>query len=521
MAPGRIAIIPATIAVVAVGYAAVAIATFPRWTVDDAFIVLRYAENLARHGALTWNVGDDPVEGYTGVLLPLAVAGAFRLGIAPETAAHALDIAGFFATLAALAALLRRMAVAPVARASAIALVATAPILFTHATSGLETTIFSALAVSSLLAFDRAVEIARPRDDLLLFALLLALALARPEGVAVAAVALPLLLGARGRTAAWPTLARAAAVAVPGALYFAWRVAYYGQLMPNTFYAKRLRHVSFESAENLALFLALYLFLPAAAVAALVAVAPRRSLEIFRRQRPGARLGVALALLAVASVAVQYLRAALIMNYAFRFWAPFYPLLVAALAVVASAALEALREREGRPRRGAVAAAAALLVAQLCGHALFLPREREFAWQTARLIEDEHAPIARFLADRVPPGETIVVVVDAGAIPYFSKLRTIDFGGLNDEFLSRRFVDRIPEARVVDYFYAHDAAALVFTSNAWDHIAGPEPAPITSDPRFERYVLAGKYRSDEHPNYFEFVYLRRDLVDGARAMARS
>src|SRR3954465_2857630 len=40
---------------------------FPRATVDDAFITYRYAENLARHGELTFNVGGNPVEGYTGV----------------------------------------------------------------------------------------------------------------------------------------------------------------------------------------------------------------------------------------------------------------------------------------------------------------------------------------------------------------------------------------------------------------------------------------------------------------------
>ncbi len=36
--------------------------------VDDAFITLRYARNLARFGAPVWNPGEDPCEGYTSPL---------------------------------------------------------------------------------------------------------------------------------------------------------------------------------------------------------------------------------------------------------------------------------------------------------------------------------------------------------------------------------------------------------------------------------------------------------------------
>ena len=38
--------------------AALVLASFPEWTIDDAFIYYRYAENLANHGVLTWNVGE-------------------------------------------------------------------------------------------------------------------------------------------------------------------------------------------------------------------------------------------------------------------------------------------------------------------------------------------------------------------------------------------------------------------------------------------------------------------------------
>ena len=60
--------------------AAAILFVFPKWTVDDAFITYRYAANLADHGELNWNVGEDPVEGYTGVLLPVVLAGGMKIG---------------------------------------------------------------------------------------------------------------------------------------------------------------------------------------------------------------------------------------------------------------------------------------------------------------------------------------------------------------------------------------------------------------------------------------------------------
>ena len=46
--------------------AVLAILAFPPSAADDAYITFRYARNLAEHGELNWNVGEDPVEGYTG-----------------------------------------------------------------------------------------------------------------------------------------------------------------------------------------------------------------------------------------------------------------------------------------------------------------------------------------------------------------------------------------------------------------------------------------------------------------------
>jgi arabinofuranosyltransferase len=493
-------------------YAAGAAALFPEWTVDDAYITYRYAANLATTGQLTWNPGDDPVEGYTGVLLPLVLAAAASAGLDVDVASEGIGAGAFLLLVGAVARASRAMGSTRTASATAALLAATAPIMATHATSGLETALFAALLTTSLDALVRAVgaESARGRRESWLFAALLALSLTRPEGVVFAALATVAIVATRARVSRglpWATLGRLAAIlAVPGALYFAWRVAYYGTWLPNTFYAKLHHRVTPDSLASGAKFAVVYLALPALATGALFAARGRQAWARLREAPSAARWGAGVVVLFILIVAAQYARSALIMNFSYRFWAPFLPAALALLAATASLAWP--------PPRRAVWAAAALVALQLAGHVVLTPREWRFAEQTERLLADEHRPVAAFLRERVPPGETIVVVVDAGAIPYYSGFRTIDFGGLNDEFLARRFVDRVPPRRVVDYFFSHDAAAAVFTSSEWDRVVGPEPAPVVDDPRFERYVLAARFRSDAFPEYFEHVYLRRDLADG-------
>jgi hypothetical protein len=109
----------------------------------------------------------------------------------------------------------------------------------------------------------------------------------------------------------------------------------------------------------------------------------------------------------------------------------------------------------------------------------------------------------------VPDTEWLIVHIDAGAIPFVSQLPTVDFGGLNDERLSRGM--SVNDA--VDYFYSFRPGAVVFTSYDWDKVEhGYQAAQITGDPRFEQYVLMRKYRTTSKKNYYEFVFLRKDLL---------
>jgi hypothetical protein len=148
-------------------------------------------------------------------------------------------------------------------------------------------------------------------------------------------------------------------------------------------------------------------------------------------------------------------------------------------------------------------------------HIKKLPEEMRFAREQISLQEHEHNLIGKILRQTIPASEWLVVYMDAGAIPYFSGLRTVDFGALNDEYLAR---SNAALSERIDYFYARNPGAVVFTSTNKDRVDyGEEVAAIVADPRFQEYTLAKKYLSPlplskDYQNYHEFLFLRKDLA---------
>lgn len=467
----------ALVATAAAAYAVRQIAASPRWLVDDAYILFRYAENLAEHGELTWNPGEDPVEGYTGVALVWLLAAGIKLGISPIALTHMVGILSYFLGGALLALVLGGV---NLGSAVALCLYFTAPFYHIHAWSGLETTMFTAALLLPIYA------LTRRRARLFIFSLLLA-SFVRPEGILYAVLLLPLYRPFSWRRAAW--------FIAPFGIYFAWRWGYYGRMLPNTFYAKVAGAPDGDTLSSLKDFATTYLRLPV--ILALIFA----SWSAIRRRR----LLVAATAGFTAICLLTYAASNLVMNFQYRFFVPFYALAILALGAV-------LRRR--RLDLPVLVLVPVLVVPQLAtnNHQYRVVIAREYASSHHRLLLDEHIPIGRYLKRYLPPDEWLVVHADAGSIPYYAELRTIDFGGLNDEFLSRRGVSK---QEAIDYFFARDAGAAVFTSrdyHAIDHGEGADA--ITKDPRFaERYRLVARYSSGKRDDYFEFLYLRKDLAE--------
>jgi len=204
---------------------------------DDAFISYRYVRNLVAGNGLVFNVGER-VEGFTNLLwvLELALARA-TFGWSPEQVAPVLS----FAMTALLLPLVGRLGGGWRVALLTMCLLAVNRSVAVWTTSGLETRQFSLLVVWSMLALHGG---GRRGASWAGVALGLA-AWTRPEGVLLGGLAF-LWLGWRERPS-WRRPRRTVAfrfALVFGAFVLAmevFRVACYGALVPNTFFAKQGR----------------------------------------------------------------------------------------------------------------------------------------------------------------------------------------------------------------------------------------------------------------------------------------
>ncbi len=207
-------------------------------TPDDPYITYRYAANLlAGHGPV-FNIGER-VEGFSSPLHLLL--SALLLRVAP-----AVDIL-FQAKLLGLAfALLSVWQTAKLAREAGFApgyvlvsqLLVAANIMFAQAAvNGLETTLYAFLLLLTVRAFV-AEGAGGFRSALFLFAALLA----RPEAVLLFLVLLPLRFfwGRQDGRPLKHTVAWAASFLLLAALLVCARLLYYGELVPNTYFAKNM-----------------------------------------------------------------------------------------------------------------------------------------------------------------------------------------------------------------------------------------------------------------------------------------
>jgi hypothetical protein len=215
---------------------AMAMAATRAWVCDDAFITLRCAENLANGLGAVYNAGER-VEGYSNPSWLVFAALAIRLGLDPVAFVQWLGILCLGALVPVTFLAGRRLIPGD---AGFLPLAALGVALHTHladfASCGLETLGFVLLVTLVFLVLARAE---RPGQWALASLLAVLAALTRPDGAVIGALAGLLALGAGLRAR---RLAPVLAFALPGLLLFVpfllWRHAYYGDWLPNTFYAK-------------------------------------------------------------------------------------------------------------------------------------------------------------------------------------------------------------------------------------------------------------------------------------------
>ncbi|GIV97972.1 MAG: hypothetical protein KatS3mg057_2629 [Herpetosiphonaceae bacterium] len=216
---------------------------WPSWMTDDAFISFRYAYNLVAGHGLIYNVGER-VEGYTNFLWTMLAALTIALGGDPVYWSYLSGVAIALAILLLSYWLAKRLLDPAWALVTALVVATSQSLLvYTARGGGLETGLFTllVLAGSALFVHSRAW-----RWSGIVFALA---SLTRPEGALVMALSLFYLglaglpAGEPATTHSWRARFRLILLALLPYLlivvpYFLWRLSYYGDPLPNTFYAK-------------------------------------------------------------------------------------------------------------------------------------------------------------------------------------------------------------------------------------------------------------------------------------------
>ncbi len=208
------------------------------FTEEDAFISFQYATNFVNGKGLVFNEGER-VEGYTNFLWTLILSASFPLGWNIVIWAKYTGVLAALATVALLC--VNKFGIDKRyfwVGASAAAFVAVDPGTAIWSAGGLETAFFTMLVTAGCLT-----ALSRPRSmkTAAISGSLLGLAsLTRPEGVlfvmtTVAAVIFHSRETKRNFRYGLLLLSVSCSIILP---HLVWRSAYYGYLLPNTFYAK-------------------------------------------------------------------------------------------------------------------------------------------------------------------------------------------------------------------------------------------------------------------------------------------
>lgn len=435
------------------------------FVVDDAWISLRYARNLAGGEGLVWNPGER-VEGYSNFAWVVLSAMAHSVGLPVASAMAILGLACAVATVAATALVARRwhgdraaiVAGAIVASSSGFAL---------HAVAGLETALFALVALVSVAALVERRALA--------FAVATSLAfLVRPEAGLIGVAGVVVLVVAPAAGGRRDALRAAGVMALMLAPYLGWKLAYFGSIVPNTLRAKP------GDAITGAVYAGSWL-LPAAGV--LVAAIAR----VARRARDRRDIEVlSIAALFVAGVVVTG-----------GDWMPGHRRLAVVLPLVALAAAPQIAEwlRRGEERAGVVAIGALVLVAGFVGWQAFETAQLRVAARGRQRID---AARARLAASWEREGVESVALLDVGLVGWLApSVRIVDLAGLTDAEIARApggHGEKRPDERVLE---SRAPSIVVLTSGEGPRRDGDS---VAIEPRFgvERYIARSRWLRDRY-----------------------
>lgn len=465
--------------------AAVALALYLGWTaaqgrlgfpLDDAWIHLTYARNLAQHGQWAF-VLDQPSAGSTAPMWTLLLAPGFLFRLPPRWWAYLLG----WLSLAGTGLMAYRVAhrLFP-ERRSAPLLAGLACALEWHlvwaAGSGMETLLFALL---TLVIWDRLL--ADPHRRPFVTGLLGgALILTRPEGITVMGLAglgmlLPAIRRDRWRRGLLSAALMSAGIGLALAPYMALNFRLSGTPWPNTFYAKQAEYAVLRlqplSIRLLRMGATPFIGPLALLLPGLVWAAWRRGTRSSRRSTGPVRWGWGgwLPLVWVGGTMVMYTVRLPVTYQHGRYLMPLIPTLLV-YGVGGTLDLAHAARRPGLTR----ILARTLLVAAVVLFPAFWAAIGAPAYATdVAIIEGEMVAVAHWINAHTDP-DALIAAHDIGAIGYFARRPLLDMAGL----VSPEVIPFIRDEDAIMEWLEEQGADYLVTFPSWYPV-------LTADPRLE------------------------------------
>ncbi|HEY0006559.1 MAG TPA: hypothetical protein VGB17_17385 [Pyrinomonadaceae bacterium] len=475
------------------------LAWYDRFIQDDAFISFRYADQFAHGKGLVWNEGER-VEGYTNFSWTLLLSLPLRLGRDPVIFSYLFGLVSFALSLVFTYRLAHQLYQSKDAALLVIILLGTNYTFSCYATGGLETQLQACLFVSAIYLTTRALETGDwSNNRLLTLSILLSLALlTRPDSALLLAVILPVALfslvqskmARRQKLFGLLSLILPMAVLVGG--WLAWKVSFYGNVLPNTFYAKVSPSASgiLRGIAYFNLFLQSYWLIPFPLI--FLFFAPK----LLRQPNRALLIPAVVTLLWLAymiSVGGDFME--------FRFLVPVLPLIFTLFGWLIFVQLKMRRMQM---------ALTALILAGSLHHALtFAPVNGVNSIPELSSLCDGWQRVGKALGKELDHNSGLTIATTAaGAVPYYSRLKTVDMFGLNDPWVARHgayWGDRPGHQRRATLDYLVQRRVNLIVGHPLVINANTPTSVYTGTKKgLERLMLAGQNRYQIPP---QFKYL--------------
>jgi len=431
------------------------------FTADDSFIAFRYAENLALGHGPTFNAGQAPVEGYTCFLWILIMAIPHFFGMEPVCFAKCAGVVFTLMYQFVAFRLAAQLSEGPSKWGryfvgSMVVLMLSAHLgTAVHAVSGMETALYAFLITVFFFLIVKYLSSPTRRLAIVVVLVGLLLGLARAEGnlIVVLGLAVTLVLLPREQKTVLVT-AIVLFYILPGCVYFLWRASYYGQLLPLPFYIKVSKQGLLSGVGPVAVFLVFVGKRVGILVLLGLLKSNRKLLPLF-----ASCLGLVL----------FFCFPRHMMGYQHRFLFPILPFILV-IAAIGIYVLQQLLQCSA----GVVTRRHHLLTLILLAIYAVVPlgiaadgyqRTRTSCVRYYEGLKKTHIALGKRLRDvgaAESPG--VLAIADAGAVPYYSKWRTIDTAGLNDAHIATS------GKHDPQYVMAHDPDVVVLISYRRDEL---------------------------------------------------